>query len=358
MKIMFVIATNLSGGAERVISVLSNCFVKTHEVVLVNFDVDSHFYELDKRIHIIKLGQKNPRVLSNSIIVKLPNLVKEIRTIINEHNPDVVIPFLFNAELPTYIACHMTKTNCITSVRNSPRVYPLYQRLIRKIVFKRIAGVVFQSETVRKHPDFRKVRNSIVIMNPLGYDTSSYNDSKVKGKIISVGRLSEQKNHEMTIKAFSQLSDKYPFASLHIFGGGPQYDYLNNLINSLNLRNRIKLEGVVNNAILLNNDAAFFVMSSNYEGFPNALAEAMACGIPVISTDFDSGVAKELIGDDSCGLLVETNNTNDLASKMMFYLDNPQEAVVRSRRAQDKCKCLNPDLICEQWITFIRTCCL
>ena len=135
MKIMFVIATNTSGGAERVISVLANQFAENgHIVFLINFDIDSAFYTLSPAVKNIKLSKIDPCLKKLHGIRRVLRIEKLLTKIIKENRPDVVIPFLFNAELPTYIASFRTHTNCITSVRNSANQYPLYQRQLRLLL--------------------------------------------------------------------------------------------------------------------------------------------------------------------------------------------------------------------------------
>lgn len=356
MNIIFVIATNTAGGAERVISVLANEMAESNRISIVNFDESSCFYSIDSRVNIIKLGLVNKRVMARNILVKLNNTINELVSIIKKEKPDIVIPFLFNAELPTYVACAKTRTPCITSVRNSAGVYPLYQRMIRKFVFKRIAGVVFQSSAVKSNRDFAKVKKATVIMNPLAYEVAKETPSSIKNKIISVGRLSEQKNHEMTIRAIAEVVKEFPDVHLHIYGEGPLRENLKQLISVLHMDKNIYLEGAVTNAIIKNQDAEMFIMSSKYEGFPNALVEAMACGIPVICTDFDSGVARELIGKNEKGMLVPVDDTKALERAVVFNLENSKVATDKANQALKVCESLSPSLISREWICFIQDC--
>ena len=355
MNIVFVIATNTSGGAERVISILCNYFVEIGEcVTLINFDKESDFYKIDNRVKTIKLAQKHSDIETcKSRIYRqfkiLSYLIRELKQI----HPDVIIPFLFNSELPTILASRWLHIPCITSVRNSPEVYPKYQRSFRRFFYPRLAGIVLQSQAVLNHPDFKRVCNKTVIMNPLSFEIKHRNNDRIPGKIISVGRLNKQKNHELTIRAVCELKTEFPEIELHIFGTGELENELNKVAQEYSVGNCIVFHGAVPNAIEKNQDAQLFVMASDFEGFPNALVEAMACHIPVVSTDFDTGVARELIGNDENGYLIEIRNKEQLKNKLRYALTNLSETEKKADKASDICEKLDYKVIGQQWKSFI-----
>ena len=355
MNIVFVIATNTSGGAERVISILCNYFAEIGDhVTLINFDKDSDFYKVDNRVNTIKLAKKYSNLETcKSVIYKQFKLLLYMIRELKQIQPDVVIPFLFNSELPTILASICLRIPCITSVRNSPEVYPKYQRLFRRSIYPKLAGIVLQSQTVSKHSDFEKVYNKTVIMNPLNIRMDCNTNKRALGKIISVGRLNKQKNHELTIRAVCEIKNEFPEIELHIFGTGELENSLKTVAQGYSSGNCIVFHGAVPNAIEKNQDAQLFIMSSDYEGFPNALVEAMAYHIPVVSTDFDTGVARELVGNDENGYIFEIGNKEQLKNKIRYALTNLCETEKKADKALEMCEMLDYKTIGRQWKSFI-----
>ncbi len=133
--------------------------------------------------------------------------------------------------------------------------------------------------------------------------------------IATFGRLSKQKNHQLIIKAFSQISNKYPDVCMKIYGEGEEEKNIRELIVQFGLVNRVRLMGNTKNVKEKMLETDIFVLSSNYEGLPNALIEAMAVGIPCISTECPTG-PRDLIKNEVNGLLVPCNDTSAMASAM------------------------------------------
>lgn len=355
-KIAFAIDSNTAGGAERVIVTLANYMAqKGHETYLVNSDSESNFYEVDDRVVVKKMH------LDTTPSCGLLRFIKKYRYMkrfMNSHKLDVVVTFLFNMEAPTILAGLSTGTRVVTSVRNAPWVYPSRQKAFRRFFYPKIAGVVFQSKMVKGYKDFRKITNSAVIMNPLSDKISNYHDpvpyNQRRKIIINVARLERQKNQALLIKAFSDISKKFPQYDLYIFGEGSLRGELERMIDELNLNERVFLKGETPNATINNRDAALFVLSSNFEGFPNALAESMSLGIPSLSTDFDTGVASELIQDGINGWLTPMNDFECMKNKIAMILSLPGETIdsvaLESAKVYYK---LCAEKICKEWENFI-----
>ncbi len=358
MKIMCVIATNSAGGSERVMVTLANCFSELgHEVHYVNTDISSDFYPLLPEVHRLKL-KADPGIdmsLAGRVFVHLKIFIRMFSAI-KSLKPDAVLVFLFHSEAPVILSCRLLRVPVFTSVRNSAQVYPVSHRLFRRWMYPRIAGVAFQSRRVMESPDFSWLTNTAVLMNPLSSTggPGAFITSKDPLKIISVGRLTHQKNHALLLRAFHRVRPVYPEVRLHIFGTGPLRDPLLRLATSLQLQEAVVFEGEVKDAIVKHADAALFVLSSDFEGFPNALAEAMAAGIPVISSDFDSGVAAELISDGENGCLFEIGNEAELAGKISFILEDPARALRMAQKALAVREKLEYFHIGKEWETFIR----
>ncbi len=150
-------------------------------------------------------------------------------------------------------------------------------------------------------------------------------------RIMTVGRLKRVKNHALLIRAFAKVSEIQP-ARLMIVGDGELRDELEALIAELGLGGKVVLPGFVNDPTPLYRSADLFVLSSNYEGFGNVIVEAMACGVPVVSTDCPAGPS-EILENGRFGTLVPVGDVDALASAMMSALQTGHDPEVLKRRA-------------------------
>ena len=357
-KIIFIIDTNTSGGAERVVSILANWFADNgYDTTIINSDSDSDFYHIDKKVKVIKLKLDKKYHFLFGNVFRLLDKIHILKKYFKDNKPDAAVTFLFHMEMPAIIAGLATNTKVFTSIRNSINSYNKFETLFRKITYPKIAGVVFQSNQIQSLDIFKNV-NSAVIMNPLKIENFDKFEiipfCRRKNWIISVGRLSKQKNQKLLIDAFCTVADKYPELELHIFGEGTLRNELQAHIDSTKYAGRIFLEGNLLNASYIHKDSKIFVLSSDYEGFPNALVEAMAYGIPVISSDFDSGVASQIITDKINGCLFEPKNKTDLADKMEYILSLKEDAYNQMVSEEQKiADLIDIDKIGKKWEYFI-----
>ena len=166
--------------------------------------------------------------------------------------------------------------------------------------------------------------------------------------MVGVGRLLEQKNFPLLIRAFARLPEQFSDYTLEIYGGGRLEERLQKQIDELGFSDRIRLMGVKKSVMRYIADAALYVMSSDYEGFPNALAEAMASGIPVISTDFATGVARDLIKKEN-GMVVPVGDEDALLAAMVNMLSREDEWEDMSRANRALLETLSEENVMAQW---------
>lgn len=143
---------------------------------------------------------------------------------------------------------------------------------------------------------------------------------------MTMGRLHSQKNHELLIRSFAKFSQTHPSHTLHIYGKDYGECRLQSLIEKLSLSDKVFLEGFVDDVHSAIADAEQFVLSSDYEGTPNALLEAMMMGLPCISTDFEG--IREMLGDSGACVLTPVGDESSLAEAMSSLVDDP---VLRSQ---------------------------
>ena len=188
----------------------------------------------------------------------------------------------------------------------------------------------------------------IVVPNPVSYYTDkNVIKPKVKGRIITVGRLAEQKRLDRLIEAFALISDDYPEWFVDIFGDGSLRDVLEGLIRKNRLLGRVNIYPSIRNIMEEYQRSQFFVLSSDYEGFGLVLVEAMACGIPVVSTDCPHGPS-DIIDDGNTGLLTKMD-VKDMAKKMEWMITHDRDRVIMGEKAYEAAANFKIDVIMPKW---------
>ena len=352
MKVMFCLGSLGIGGAERVITNLANTFINENEVSIVVSTPKENIYKLDKRIRfevIDSLKEKNKIKKIICRVLKTKKLIKEI-------NPDIIIVFLPEPSIRISMLKKQTKVPVIISVRDDPKVdyKKIKMRLPMKLFFNNADAFVFQTQEQREYFCKKIQEKSTIIFNPIN---SKFICKPFKGKrnnkIISAGRLMPQKNQKLLIDAFSVVNKKYPNYELHIYGEGELRNELQTQIDNLGLSHKVFLDGLTDNMKDKIYDARMFVLSSNHEGLPNALLEAMAVGTPCISTRFSGGGAEAIINNNSNGLLVN-NTIEELSQAIIFYIENEAKANEFGRKASEEMKNYTQEAITKKWLDYIE----
>lgn len=351
MKLMFVGFVSGEGGAERVFINLSNEMSnRKHDVYLVSIALDHPKYHIDKSVTYKLIADHG-----HSKISRLINRYCRLREYIKEINPDLII---CNMCHPAYLCAFMGRdiaAKTIYAERCDP-CSPLYNtlsRIIRYISFKRLRGFVFQSKAAQSCFDNNIQRRAKVIYNTIDTRFDKCVDvTCVEKRIVSVGRLHKQKNHALLIEAFAMLPESKKEYILEIYGDGPLREKLQNKIDTMGLSNRVFLRGFCNDVHKRIVNATMFVLTSDYEGMPNALLEAMALGLPCISTDYSPGSIKEFIFDGENGLIVPRGDARALMSAMERILDNNSLRYKICQHALEIRDQLAPSRIYDEWERF------
>lgn len=308
------------GGAERVAISLCNWIVDNtnNNVTILNFDAKVPAYELNKKINVINF--KND---SNDRIKAIINRYKFCKNNLSKLNANIVFAMFYKSELYAYFS-KTKSTILIGSERCNILERNFFGKFFSRFAAKKCDGFIFQTNDIRNYYPSKVVKKSIVIPNAISnakvYEVKV--NSNQKGKIITaMGRLDEQKGFDTLIRAFAIVNKKYCEYILKIFGEGSEREALQNLIDDLELQKFVQLCGTKSDAINDIANSEVFVLSSRYEGMPNALIEAMATGTACISTDCKFGPS-ELIDDGKNGLLVPVDDVEVLAEKILFLIEN------------------------------------
>ncbi len=357
-KLLFHINSMGKGGAERVVSVLSGRFAKDgYETVIVTLWRADEEYELAEGVRRINLGDYHNIENTGRISLALGRFVN-LRKVIRREKPDLVISFCNKANFRCSYSMLGMKIPLLVSVRNDPQIdYFPYKHGVRRME-RKASGCVFQtSDALNCFGDaFR--RKSKVIWNPLDDKyMAAVNSVKKRSKyVVSVGRLSSQKNQLLLLRAFRKIMDRIPEYELRIYGEESESGVkklLCDYIEESGMRDRVRLMGQSSHLEEEISDASLFVLSSDYEGLPNALIEAMALGIPVISTDCPCGGPGELIEDGVSGILIPVRDEDRLADAMLNLLNNPCRAEEMGKRGAEIIEKVSPDGIYKQWKDFV-----
>lgn len=352
MQIMFYINTLGGGGAERVISQLANRFFESgNEVVMVlSYPVENEYPLVSgvKKVYLEQQERGQSRVMRNI------SRIQELRKLCKAFSPDVMISFMQEPNFRAILATIGLPVKTIVSVRNDPnREYAgKIGRFVGKHIMPLADGCIFQTEEAKQWFPKKLQDKSTIIMNEVS-DSFFEVQRKPSPNVVTVGRLAEQKNQAMLIRAFAKIASKFPEQNLLIYGSGDYTELLKNEINGLQLEDRVFLMGSTSQVQEVLAQAGVFVLSSDYEGMPNALMEAMAAGVPSISTDCPCGGPRMLIRNGENGLLVPVGDENALSAAMERLLSNRSFAEKIGKQAQEDAKRYEPKVIFREWKAFV-----
>lgn len=320
MKIIFVLPDMPGGGTERVVALLSNEFVKRgYQVAILLFAGNQVAYPLDEHIEIHISGQAS----GGDIQLRLKRL-KDMRNYYKKNAGCYIFAFSVMGAVFSVLAAVGIQHHLLISERNDPSKYEHQE--IRDWAYAKADRVVFQTEEMKSCFEEKIRKKSVVIQNPVADNIPDPYEGNRKKRIVSVGRLEKQKNHKLLIDAFAKFVEQYPDYELHIFGVGKLEDELKENARQLGVDKYVFFRGFSENVKEEIRDSAMFVLSSDYEGISNSMIEALAMGVPVISTDCPIGGSRSYIEDNISGLLVPVGDKEALVAAMEKIAGNTKLA--------------------------------
>ena len=352
MRIIFTVGSLSGGGAERVVARLSSEFADMgHEVFVCLIASNKVSYHINKDVQVryveTKTRVKGLRYIFRSI--RYRNIIKEI-------NPDIVISFTAAANIFVLHSLFLSKFKVVISERNNPYLDPStsVMRCVRDCIYHLANGIVFQTEDAKRY-FARSIQNhSAVIINPIDINIPKPYLGSRKKKIVTVGRLEPQKNHKLLIEAFAEVHNEIRDYELLIYGVGSLETSLRTLIDDLNMKEYIHLMGFCDDVLVQIKDSSLFVLSSDYEGISNSLLEAMAMGLPVVSTDHPIGGARLLIEDGKNGLLVNVGDKEALKNAILKVIKNDSLSEIMAKEAIKVRVVTSLRNVASAWIEFIK----
>lgn len=348
MRIMFVTPGMGFGGAERVMSILANKLTEQGEQIsFVVMDDDKELaYPLHDGValHFMQTARFDKHG-------NLARLIKVLRGHIKNLRPDVIVSFFSTTLAFSWLASFGMGIPLVFSERNDPyhNINGIKAKLYQTIALGCSKHIVFQTAGARDYYGSWVKRKATIILNPFDGRSLPQEHPQKEKLLVSAGRLCEQKNQAVIIDAFQKIADRYPEHRLVIYGEGPLREQLQSRIDNYGLSDRILLPGTDRNLLERIQNAELFLFGSDFEGLPNALIEAMALGLPCVSTDCSPGGARELIDNYKSGIVVPCGNGEKMAEAISFMLDDPQTAKAMGTEARKILDKLSVEAICEKW---------
>lgn len=354
MNILFIASCISYGGAEKMQTFVANSLCeKGHRVAIVNLNMISQ--KVQQQIHPdIRVFQLDGTVKGFGKL----GCLREIIRIAKETKTQLIIGFTLFPNLYACLAGKWLHIPSIMSERGDPNRTlgtGLAAKLLTGIV-NRCSGGVFQTEGAMKYYGKRLQKKSTVIPNPIFLTGEIPAAAPEREKtVVSVGRLDNyQKRYDVMLKAFAIFSRKHPEYRLKLYGDGPDQEQICQWIRELGLEDRVQLMGMVKNPMDRIVNAGMLLITSDYEGISNALLEAMAVGLPCVSTDHTPGGARLLITHGENGLLAPMGDPEALAREMCRFAEDPLLAENCGRQARQVLTRFAPETIVKQWEDYCR----
>lgn len=360
MKIVFITSSIGFGGAEKMIAYVANGMVnRGHSAAVVNFKtaggsyINEHQQDFNKSIHIYDFQSKTKGKLS-----KLKKIIFTKR-IVTDFKADVMVCFTMFPSFVGKIVHLLTGVPSIMAERGNP-----YVTINKKNIFSLIelflvnhsAGGVFQLKGASEFFSKRLQKRSTIIQNPIFIKDviAPVKFDERDKSIVSVGRLDNyQKRYDVMLKAFSLFSKNHPEWILKLYGVGSDEDIIRRWCVEEGVADKVLFMGLTKQPMADIRKAGMFLITSDFEGISNSLLEAMAVGLPCVSTDSEPGGARMLVKNMSNGLLVEVGNHEKIAEAMAVFADNPNIAEQCGEKAKEVVSRFDAETTLDKWEAYI-----
>jgi len=359
---LLAVSSLSAGGAERVISEMANWWAALgHEVAVLTMEsARLDHYRLHPRVKRMTIDWQLPRTRLHIPLQYVKHQFM-LRNAVLGYMPDVLISFIDKTNVRMLFALSGAPIPLIVSERIDPRYHYIgcSWDLARRLLYPFSDALVVQTKSVTAWANRVVPRSRVKVIPNFVRAMPEPNEAAREATplIVSVGRLDRQKGHDVLIHAFARSGASQKGWQLVILGEGPERSSLEELASRLGIGHAVLMPGVVREPADWLHKAKIFVLPSRYEGFPNALLEAMACGCAVIAADCPSGPA-DIVRDNENGLLVPREDVLALSAAMGRLMEDEalrarlgqQALAVRSHFSQAN--------IMAQWENLIESVCL
>lgn len=356
LHIAMLIGSLTKGGAERVLVNLAGYFVKKgYRVTMVTQYRLTDEYTLNEKVRRV-ISDITPEETTKSRVINFARRFGKLRGIWKKEKPDVILSFIGKNNMMAILTSRFLGIPVAVSVRADPyqEYYNAWMRFMARHLFSWADGVVLQTRGCFEFFPEGVRRKAVILKNPIngGFFRERYEGERDK-TIVAVGRVDENKNHELLIRAFAGIAQEFPDYKLIIYGEGDLRKRLEKLAKELGLSDRVLLPGSIANVADAIYRSRVFVLSSNSEGVPNTLIEAMLMGLTVIATDCPCGGPADLIESGNNGFLVPVKSVEKMKEKLQFLLSNLQIADELGKNAVKTREIYEADKVYGEWESFL-----
>lgn len=358
-KIAFVVSHLSLGGAQRVITTLSNILIDKYDITIISTVSKRPFYTLDERIKVLPCFMDEEITMKGSFLGSFKlnfKITRRVTLLLKKEKIDLVIGFITKTNVYSIIAAKYNKIPSIISERTNPvnDKIPLFWKRLRKLVYPHADYVVVQTENAKNHYSEVIIPEKLVILpNPISPELAAKKEAINRDNVIlNVGRLHWVKNQKLIIEAFASLNPKD--WQLLIIGEGAERQNLECAIKKTGNRN-IHLLGSKENVANYYNKAKIFTFTSIFEGFPNALIEAMHFGMACVSTNCPSGPS-ELIEHGNNGFLISLNDVDKLKHYLGRLVNEPKLQKKMGIMAEESTQKYEAKKVAILWENLIEKC--
>lgn len=359
-KILFHLNCFEQGGAERVVSNLANQLVKeNYEIIAATQWQGEVEFRLDERVRRVHVGLRQEDE-KKSRPAKIFLRFRYLRELIKKECPDVIISFTRRPNYRALISAMGTGVPVIAAVRQDPKSYynSMADKILIPVLYRRAAGCVFQTREQQECFPASLQRRSKIILNPVNDKYLNVPKPAEREKVVvQSGRLVDFKNQAMLLKAFWKVHEKHPEYILKIYGGDSfdgTKEKLESIIKEYGAEGYMMLMGASDNLEKELPRAAVYAFSSDYEGMPNALLEAMALGMPVVATDCPCGGPRTVIEDGKNGLLIPVGDEKAMTESINRLIEDRSLAEYLGDNARKISKRINGTAVLGQWKEYIE----
>ncbi len=360
-RIVFITNSIGFGGAEKMLTFVANSLSdRGHNCAIVNLGavpeyVNVYKQNIDEDIDVFNVRDRIQQKKRKAEIKIVAQYAKKFKA-------DVIIGFTNFPNMYAVAVGKKLRIPSIMSERGDPaKTLPntLKDRIL-KVIIDSATGGVFQTDGAKAFYGKGLQKRGLVIPNPIFIkgEVPNVPYEKHEKTVVSVGRLdNEQKRLDVMVHAFSIFVKNHPYYSLKIYGSGDDESVVRQWCTDLNIQDKVHFMGVTKTPMQDIANAGMFLITSDYEGISNSLLEAMAVGLPCVSTDHTPGGARLLITDHENGLLAPMGDADALAMAMCEFADNPNLARKCGNNARDVINRFEPQKIIDMWENYIQKLC-
>lgn len=351
-----MISSLIKGGSEHVMCNLADYFVQQgNKVTLVTQYRREDEYPLNPKVKRI-LSQITEAEMGRNRISNFIRRFQKLRNIWKTEKPDAILVFIGKNNFMALLTAWGLHIPVVVSVRADPnQEYPnRWMRFMARHLFKKAAGVVLQTRECMEFFPKAVKRKSVILHNPVNevFFENPYEGER-EHTIVTVGRIDENKNQALLLRAFALIAADYPDYQIILYGKGDQEENLKQLADNLGIADRVIFAGNVSDVADKIKKAGVFVLTSNTEGMPNALIEAMVLGLPVIATDCPCGGPRDLIEDGVNGILTPVGDVDKMKENLQHILNDLQNALHMGQTARESTAIYREKIVYREWMEYL-----